>query len=167
MDQVQIGLFLAQLRKERGLTQQALGEKLGVTNKTVSRWENGNYMPDIDMLLRLSAEYGVSLNELLSGRRLPDPAFRQEAEANLEAVCRQNPFSLEERCAYWKSKWRREHRAAMIVNLLLAAACLLTAAFRRPLVSGLLILAALVWNLVQRNRMMAYVEQNAYDGSGQ
>ena len=48
MDQIKIGKFIAALRKEKGLTQEKLGEKLGVTNKTVSRWENGNYMPDVE-----------------------------------------------------------------------------------------------------------------------
>ena len=47
MDQIKIGKFIAALRKEKGLTQEKLGEKLGVTNKTVSRWENGNYMPGL------------------------------------------------------------------------------------------------------------------------
>lgn len=51
MDQAKVGKFIAQLRKEQGLTQEALGERLGVTNKTVSRWENGNYMPDIELLI--------------------------------------------------------------------------------------------------------------------
>ena len=46
MDQVRIGRFIAELRREHGLTQAELGGDLGVTNKTVSRWENGNYMPD-------------------------------------------------------------------------------------------------------------------------
>ena len=63
MDQIKIGKFIAALRKEKGLTQEKLGEKLGVTNKTVSRWENGNYMPDVEMLSLLSEEFGVSINE--------------------------------------------------------------------------------------------------------
>ena len=50
MDQIKIGKFIAALRKEKGLTQEQLGEKLGVTNKTISRWENGNYMLDVEML---------------------------------------------------------------------------------------------------------------------
>ena len=53
MDQVKVGKFIAALRKEQGLTQEALGQRLGVTNKTVSRWENGNYMPDIELLIPL------------------------------------------------------------------------------------------------------------------
>ncbi len=50
MDQIKIGKFIAKLRKGNNWTQQQLGDKIGVTNKTISRWENGNYMPDIEML---------------------------------------------------------------------------------------------------------------------
>ena len=64
---MKIGKFIATLRKYKGLTQEQLGEKLGVTNKTISRWENGNYMPDVEMLSLLSKEFGVSINELISG----------------------------------------------------------------------------------------------------
>lgn len=86
MDQVKIGAFIAQLRQERGWTQEMLGERVGVTNKTVSRWENGNYMPGIEMLTLLSGEFGVSLNELVQGQRLEDDAFRAAADENLTAV---------------------------------------------------------------------------------
>lgn len=64
MDTKKIGQFLAQLRKEQGLTQDELGCKLGVTNKTVSRWENGNYLPPADMLKALSEIYGLTINRL-------------------------------------------------------------------------------------------------------
>ena len=59
MDTIKIGNFLAELRKEQGLTQEALGEKIGVTNKTVSRWENGNYLPPVEMLQELSKLYNI------------------------------------------------------------------------------------------------------------
>ena len=58
MDLIRIGSFLAELRHEKGLTQQALGERLGVTNKTISRWETGCYLPDVEMLSLLSREFG-------------------------------------------------------------------------------------------------------------
>ena len=77
MDQMKIGKFIAALRKEKCLTQEQLGEKLGVTNKTVSRWENGNYMPDVEMLALLSKEFGVSINELISGERLLAEDFQK------------------------------------------------------------------------------------------
>ena len=78
MDQMKIGKFIAVLRKEKGLTQEQLGEKLGVTNKTISRWENGNYMPDIEMFGLLAKQFHVSINELLAGEKIADEDFPQK-----------------------------------------------------------------------------------------
>lgn len=83
MDQMQTGKFIAELRKEKSLTQAQLGELVGVTNKTVSRWENGNYMPDLAVLQSLCAVLDVSINEMISGRRLDEADFRQQADNNL------------------------------------------------------------------------------------
>lgn len=69
MNTQKIGEFLKILRRERKWTQEELGEKIGVTNKTISKWENGNYMPPIDVLLMLSEMYGVTINELIKGQR--------------------------------------------------------------------------------------------------
>lgn len=85
MDMVKIGCFLAELRKEKNLTQEELGEKIGVTNKTVSRWENGNYLPPVEILKILSEFYSVSINELLSGERLTTEKYRQNAEEYMVA----------------------------------------------------------------------------------
>lgn len=60
MDQVKIGRFMRELRKEKALTQEQLAEKFGVSNRTVSRWENGNNMPDISILIELADFYGVT-----------------------------------------------------------------------------------------------------------
>ena len=70
MDLDKIGKFIALNRKNNGLTQEQLAEKLGVTNKTISRWETGKYMPDLSLLKPLSEELGVTLNELLSGEKI-------------------------------------------------------------------------------------------------
>lgn len=83
MEQRQIGKFIAELRHEKGLTQTELGEKIGVTNKTISRWENGNYMPDISVITTLCLELGISANELLCGKRLEDSEFKVKADDNL------------------------------------------------------------------------------------
>ena len=80
MDMQKIGGFLAALRKERNWTQDALGEQVGVTNKTVSRWENGNYLPPVEILQILSKLYNVSINELLSGERLNSEHYKANAE---------------------------------------------------------------------------------------
>ena len=73
MDQVKIGKFLQELRKEKGLTQEQLAEKMGVARRTVSRWETGNNMPDLDLLIELSDLYDVGLRELLDeGRKIKE-----------------------------------------------------------------------------------------------
>ncbi len=69
MDTLKIGKFIANMRKEKKMTQEDLARVLGVSNKTISRWENGNYMPDLSLLKPLSEVLGVSLNELLSGEK--------------------------------------------------------------------------------------------------
>lgn len=80
MDMQKVGAFLATLRKEKNLTQDELGEQIGVTNKTVSRWENGNYLPPVEILQMLSKLYRVSINELLSGERLSAENYKENAE---------------------------------------------------------------------------------------
>ena len=69
MDLIKTGKFLQLLRKEKGLTQEELAEKLNVSRRTVSRWETGSNMPDLDILLELSDLYEADLREILSGER--------------------------------------------------------------------------------------------------
>lgn len=83
MDTVKIGKFLKELRKEKGYIQETLGEKIGVTNKTVSRWETGTYMPPVECLVLLSDIYDVSINEIVAGQRLNEAEFNDAAEENL------------------------------------------------------------------------------------
>ena len=101
MDQIKIGKFIATLRKEKELTQEQLGEKLGVTNKTISRWENGNYMPDIEMLSLLAKEFDVSINELISGERLLLDDFKKAADNNLVTALNNSTFTLKEKIAFF------------------------------------------------------------------
>lgn len=70
MDQEIIGGFIANLRKENNLTQEELAEKLGVSPKSISRWENGKTMPDISMLNDLASILGVTVQELLNGQKM-------------------------------------------------------------------------------------------------
>ena len=69
MDVKKIGLFLKELRKGKKITQEELAEKLGVSNRTVSRWETGSNMPDFDVLIELSDFYGVEIKEILEGEK--------------------------------------------------------------------------------------------------
>ena len=69
MDLIKTGKFLQELRKEKGLTQEQRAEKTGVARRTVSRWETGSNMPDMDVLIELSDLYGVDLRDILCGER--------------------------------------------------------------------------------------------------
>lgn len=81
MDQAKIGKLIAQLRKERGMTQEGLGETLGVSQRTVSRWETGRNMPDISLLAALGDALNISVAELLAGERTDaETLTRQEAD---------------------------------------------------------------------------------------
>lgn len=83
MDQVKIGKFLKELRKEKGYTQEQLANKLLVSPKTISKWECGNGMPEVSLMMLLCAELGITVNELLSGCRLKENEYKNKAEENL------------------------------------------------------------------------------------
>lgn len=168
MDQIKIGKFIAALRKEKGMTQEQLGEKLGVTNKTVSRWENGNYMPNVEMLSLLSKEFGVSINELISGERLDAEDFKKAAEANLAAALDNSTFTLKEKIAFFKKKWLKEHIANIVLYVAAWIGIIIWIALKSRGTNASLLLGAfgsilaLLFYAVLRNRMMIYVEDHAF-----
>ena len=69
MNQIQIGNFLKELRREKGITQEELAEKLGVSGRTISRWETGSNMPDISLLVEIAEFFDVSIPEIIKGER--------------------------------------------------------------------------------------------------
>lgn len=82
MDQIKIGRFIANLRKEKNMTQEQLGEKIGVSFKTISKWENGRGMPELSTLKPLSDELGITINELLSGEKIEKENYQEKLEEN-------------------------------------------------------------------------------------
>ncbi len=95
MDQEKIGRFIANCRKECNLTQEQVAEKLGVSNKTVSRWENGNGFPDVSLLQPLCELLNISVNELLLGEKIPEDNYRKKVEENTIRILEECRFSLE------------------------------------------------------------------------
>ena len=86
MDQQKIGQFLRECRKEKGITQEQLAEMLGVTNRSVSRWENGSNLPDLDILIEMADYYDVELRELLDGERKSEKMNRELEETVLKVA---------------------------------------------------------------------------------
>ena len=152
MYQIRTGKLIASLRKEKGYTQEELGRRLGVSNKTVSRWENGNYMPDIETLRLLSKEFSVSIEELLDGERL---SAKKPAKTS-------NPFTTKERADFWRRNWKRENRSWFIFWGIIVFAVAVLGFLANLLLFAADFFLAVILYLYFYNKMCIYVDNNAY-----
>ncbi len=110
MNQDMVGAFMQSLRKEQGMTQKDLAERIGVSDKTISKWENGNSMPDTSILLSLCKELDISVNELLACEKIPPEEYSKKAEVNMMKLIREN------------QEQRRNGRAQVILGCLVLIA---------------------------------------------
>lgn len=164
MDMQKIGGFLAELRKSKNLTQEELGDKIGVTNKTVSRWENGNYLPPVEMLQILSKFYDLSINEILSGERLTDNnAYKEKAEENILTALHNSTASYREKSVKYKKIWLKKHW----IELTLAFACIIALLVCGVIFEhGLLQLGsilAIAYSFIVNSRIDEYIAKNIFD----
>lgn len=83
MDQIKIGRFIAEMRKEQSLTQRQLADRIGISDKTVSKWETGKGLPEVSLMMPLCDTLRINVNELLSGERLTDSEYQEKAEENI------------------------------------------------------------------------------------
>ncbi|MDD6202807.1 MAG: helix-turn-helix transcriptional regulator [Lachnospiraceae bacterium] len=90
MEQEKIGKFIAELRKEKGLTQKKLAQQLNITDKAISKWECGYSLPDNSVMVDLCDALGISVNELLSGERLSATEYSKKAEENIMTLIQEN-----------------------------------------------------------------------------
>lgn len=90
MDPQKAGIFLKELRKEKGITQEQLAEKLGVSRRTVSRWETGSNMPDLDLLIELADYYDTDIREILNGERKSEQMDKELKETVLAVADYEN-----------------------------------------------------------------------------
>ena len=124
MNQIKIGKFIAECRKKANLTQMQLAEKLGITDKAVSKWERGVAMPDTSIMLELCDILSISVNELLSGERINMENDNQKTEQLLLDMAKE----LEKKNkTIWSSMW-----AIMIISITVLIAGIFIAAFLIP-----------------------------------
>ncbi len=124
MDQVKIGEFIAEQRKSKGFTQAALAEKLGITDRAVSKWERGKGMPDVSLMLALCEVFGITANELLCGEKLEEEDGRLKKEQLLLEMAKE----LEEKNkTIWTCMW-----VIMAVSFVSLLAALFIAALLVP-----------------------------------
>ncbi len=86
MDQIKIGAFIAECRRAKGWTQSQLAEKLGITDKAISKWETGRSMPDLSLFLPLCSLLGITLNELFAGERIAEKNLKEKTDKVLMSV---------------------------------------------------------------------------------
>ena len=124
MDQIKIGRFIAVRRKRANLTQLQLADRLGITDKAVSKWERGITTPDTSIMLELCDILGISVNELLSGEKINMENSSQKNEQLLLDMAKE----LEKKNkTIWSSMW-----AIMIVSMTALIAGIFIAAFLIP-----------------------------------
>ena len=102
MDQIKIGKFIAECRKKNNLTQMQLAEKLNITDRAISKWENGKAMPDSSIMLDLCGELKISVNELLSGEMISMENKNEKQEQLLLDMAKE---AEEKNKIIWTSMW--------------------------------------------------------------
>ena len=93
MDQIKIGKFIAECRKKNNLTQMKFAEKLNITDRAVSKWENGKAMPDSSIMLDLCNELNINVNDLLCGEKISKDAYNKQLEQNIIDMIKQKEAS--------------------------------------------------------------------------
>ena len=124
MDQLKIGRFIAECRKGEGLTQVQLAEKLGITDKAISKWERGIAMPDTSIMLELCSILNISVNELLSGEKI---SMENKNEKNEQLMLDMAKELERKNKTIWTAMW-----AIMIVSMIGLFAGLAIVAFLMP-----------------------------------
>ncbi len=124
MDQIKIGKFIAECRKKANLTQMQLAEKLGITDRAVSKWETGKAMPDTSIMLELCDILGISVNELLSGEKF---IMENNNEKNEQLLLEMAKELEKKNKTIWASMW-----AILTVSMIALFAGILIAAFLMP-----------------------------------
>ncbi|MCR5103652.1 MAG: helix-turn-helix domain-containing protein [Eubacterium sp.] len=151
MDQKKIGSFLRELRKNEGLTQEQVAEKLGISSRTISRWETGAYMPDISMLVGIAEMYDVDVREIIDGER---------KEENMDSEVKEVAEKMADYSTMEKNnmlKWFK----MMGIGTMIISLCLIILNFVRPFAMRDL-MPSLEWrmifaNLLSPNALLMYV----------
>ena len=103
-------------RKENKLTQEQLAEQLNISKNAVSKWERGINLPDVSIMQDLCKILNITLNELFIGEKILDEKYKEVADSNLLNALENSLFTLKEKIAFYKRKWKKEHR---LLSLLL------------------------------------------------
>ena len=116
MDQIKIGRFIAELRKENNLTQRALAEKLGITDRAISKWENGRGLPDVSLMKPLCEILGITVTELLNGERAEVAVTLDKVEETVFEVLSDREVQIKN-----TERVKKKYSALRIVTIILGS----------------------------------------------
>lgn len=162
MDQVKIGKLIAQCRKAKKLTQVELAKLLGVTDKSVSKWENGICLPDVSLYKQICEILDITLNEFFSGERLTDETFKEVADSNLLSALENSVFTLKDKIDFFKKKWQKEHFFELIIVMIIIVFFIIYGFIKDNGLQYLFMIIGFISGIIENNKMMAYIEKNAY-----
>lgn len=165
MNQEKIGRLIAECRREKKMTQVELADKLGVTDKSVSKWETGKCLPDVSLYKELCNILEITLNELFIGEKISEEKYKEVSDNNLLNALENSSFTLKEKIDFYKKKWKKEHISKIILCIISWIVLFVFLKFEdiELYVIGTIegILAALLY-VTLYNQMMIYVEKNVY-----
>ena len=145
MNQKKIGQFIAENRKKQKMTQAELAEKLGVSDRSVSKWETGRCMPDLSLFEPLCEQLGITINELLSGEKIKTEEYQNELEKNIINTIDYSQKQIED------EKWKRSY-VVMIIGILFLTKFLDVAMTRFPHATYMIILGFVIgsiWDILK------------------
>lgn len=162
MYQVKVGKLIADCRKAKKLTQVELANLLGVTDKSVSKWENGICLPDVSLYMKICEILDITLNEFFSGERLTDESFKQVADSNLLSALENSTFTLRDKIDFFKRKWQKDHFLEIVVVMLVIIVFIIYGFIKGNGLQYIFMIIGFISGVIENNKMMAYVEKNAY-----
>lgn len=162
MDQVKIGKLIAECRKAKKLTQVELAKLLGVTDKSVSKWENGVCLPDVSLYKEICKILDITLNEFFSGERLTDETFKKVADNNLLSALENSVFTLKDKIDFFKRKWQKEHFFELIIVMIVIVFFIIYGFIKDNGLQYLFMIIGFISGVIENNKMMAYIERNVY-----
>lgn len=162
MNQEKIGKLIASTRKSINLTQVELATKLGVSDKSVSKWENGKCLPDVSLYKDLCNILGITLNEFFAGERIKEEEYIKKADENLFKALEHSAFTIKEKIVFLKKKWQQEHFFELTITMIIIVGFIIYGFIKDTGIQYLFIILGFVSGILENNRMMAYIEKNVY-----
>lgn len=162
MNQVKIGKLIAECRKDKNMTQVELADRLGVTDKSVSKWENGKCLPDVSLYKDLCDILGITLNEFFAGEKIKDEEFKKKADDNLLNALENSSFTLKEKIEYYGKKWDKEHFVELTIVMLIIVGFIIYGFIKDNGIEYLFMILGFIYGVFENNRKQAYIERNAY-----